>query len=193
MGKLGTHQYDGCSHIPLIACHPTEGHGERRQQLVQLVDLYPTVLEGVGRPLPPSNDAKPLHGISLLPLFSDADSPTRDCALMGMFGKSVSITDGDWTLHQSPVATNQPLYWHGYHIARFIDYDLGPFSEGCRRVKNCRSWDQPTTLNNRRDDPSESTDVSHMEPKQLLRMQALLRDELVRLCAPEWQTKRLGL
>ena len=193
MGKLGTHQYDGCSHIPFIACHPKKGHGERRQQLVQLVDLYPTILAGVGRPLPPKIEAKPLHGINLLPLLEDEKSPTRECALMGMFGKSISLTDGDWTLHQSPVESNQPLYWHGYHLARFIDYDLGSFSEGRRPVKNCRSWDEPTSLHNRKDDPSESTNISISEPKQLARMQALLRDELIRLRAPEWQIKRLGL
>ena len=155
--------------------------------------MYPTILESVGRPLPPINESKPLHGVNLLPLFGDAYSPTRDCALMGMFGKSVSITDGDWTLHQSPVATNQPLYWHGYQLARFINYDLGPFSEGRRPVKNCRSWNEPTALYNRREDPGESTNISHREPEQLLRMQTLLRDELVRLRAPEWQIKRLGV
>ena len=47
MGKLGTHQYDGCAHIPFIMCHPEAGHGQRRDQLVQPMDLYPTVLSAV--------------------------------------------------------------------------------------------------------------------------------------------------
>ena len=83
-------------------------------------------------------DKRPLHGIDLLPVLENADAPTRACALMGMFGKSVTITDGDWTLHQSPVDNNEPLYWHGYHLARFIKYELGPFENSRRLVVTVR-------------------------------------------------------
>ncbi|MFC6726299.1 sulfatase, partial [Halobium palmae] len=44
IGKLQTHEHDALGHIPFIAAHPEHGHGERRDQLVQLVDIYPTVL-----------------------------------------------------------------------------------------------------------------------------------------------------
>ena len=54
MGKLQTHEHDAVGHIPLIISHPTFGHGERRDQLVQLVDIYPTVLAAVGKPIPRS-------------------------------------------------------------------------------------------------------------------------------------------
>ena len=193
MGKLGTHQYDGCAHIPLIMCHPEAGHGQRRNQLVQLMDLYPTVLSAVGRPLPEKPDERPLHGIDLLPVLENADAPTRSCALMGMFGKSVTVTDGDWTLHQSPVDDNEPLYWHGYHLARFIKYDLGPFDAGRRPVSNCSSWDAPTSLHDKRSDPNELVNLAEREGDMLGSMQDKLRAELVRLRAPAWQVERLGL
>jgi len=193
MGKLGTHQYDGCAHIPFIMCHPEAGHGQRRDQLVQLMDLYPTVLSAVGRPLPEMPDERPLHGIDLLPVLENADAPTRSCALMGMFGKSVTVTDGDWTLHQSPVDDNEPLYWHGYHLARFIKYDLGPFDGGRRPVSNCSSWDAPTSLHDKRSDPNELVNLAEREGDRLASMQEKLRAELVRLRAPAWQVERLGL
>ncbi|MEE2728293.1 MAG: sulfatase [Candidatus Latescibacterota bacterium] len=193
MGKLGTHQYDGCAHIPLIMCHPEAGHGQRRDQLVQLMDLYPTVLSAVGRPLPEMPDERPLHGIDLLPVLENADAPTRSCALMGMFGKSVTVTDGDWTLHQSPVDDNEPLYWHGYHLARFIKYDLGSFDAGRRPVSNCSSWDAPTSLHDKRSDPNELVNLAEREGDMLGSMQDKLRAELVRLRAPAWQVERLGL
>ncbi len=194
MGKLGTHQYDGCAHIPFIACHPEHGHGQRRSQLVQLTDIYPTVLAAVGRPLPEMPEDRPLHGIDLLPvLLEDASATTRECALMGMFGKSMSITDGEWTLHQSPVAKNEPLYWHGYHLARFIGYDLGAFESGRRAVKNCASWDAPTSLHDKKEDINELVNLAEQEPDKLAEMQEKLRVELMRLKAPEWQVERLGL
>ena len=193
MGKLGTHQYDGCAHIPFIACHPELGHGERRDQLVQLMDIYPTVLSAVGRPLPEMPAGRPLHGVDLLPTLVDPSAPTRDCALMGMFGKSVSITDGDWTLHQSPVAANQPLYWYGYHLARFINYDLGSYEDGRRAVADGMTWPAPTSLHDKAQDPNELVNLTAQRPDKLAEMQDKLRAELLRLQAPQEQALRLGL
>ena len=149
MGKLGMHQYDGCAHIPFIACHPELGHGERCDQLVQLTDIYPTVLSAAGRLLPEMPSTRPLHGVDLLPAIADPTASTRECALMGMFGKSVSATDGDWTLHQSPVADDQPLYWYGYHQARFINYDLGPYEGGRWAAADGMTWPAPTSLHDK--------------------------------------------
>ena len=193
MGKLGTHQYDGCAHIPFVLCHPELGHGQRRDQLVQLMDIYPTVLSAVGRPLPEMPEDRPLHGIDLLPLLADSTAATRDCALMGMFGKSVSITDGMWTLHQSPTAENQPLNWYGYHLARFIRYELGPYENGRREVVDGVTWPDPTSLHDKAADPNELVNLAEARPDKLAEMQGKLRDELNRLRAPMEQLQRLGL
>lgn len=132
MGKLRTHQYDGCAHIPFIACHPELGHGERRDQLVQLTDIYPTVLSAIGRPLPEMPSGRPLH--------------------------------------QSPVVANQPLYWYGYHLVRFINYDLGLYEDGRRAVADCMTWPAPTSLHDKAQDPNELVNLAAERPDKLAEM-----------------------
>ena len=190
MGKLQTHEFGAVGQIPLIVAHPELGRGERRGQLVQLVDLYPTVLEAVGRPGPDDVD---LHGVSLLPALADAGAATRDHAIAGQFGKSVTITDGRWTLHQSPSAANGPLFWYGYCPARFLRYDLGPVVEGRREVRNCDTWPEPTWLSDKRSDPNERVNLAPDRPEKLHEMQLALRDTLMRIGAPAEQLVRLGL
>lgn len=187
IGKLQTHQHEACAHIPFIVAHPQYGHGERRSQLVQLVDIYPTVLSAVGRPCPPDR-----HGIDLLPVLRDASAPTRHYAISGMFGRSVTITDGQWILHQSPVPDNKPLYWYGTSIAKFIPYDLGPYEQG-RRAVDCTSWETPTWLSDKRADPNELLNLADSRPEMLEEMQRALADMLIRLDAPKEQLERLGL
>jgi len=56
-------------HVPLIFVTPFEGlHGIRRNQVVSLVDVMPTVLEMDGVAMPPQ-----VQGKSLLPLFFDEE------------------------------------------------------------------------------------------------------------------------
>ncbi len=193
IGKLQTHEFDAVGHSPLIVAHPTLAHGERRSQLVQLVDLYPTILEAVGRPLPEMSADRPLHGVSLLPVLEDARAHTRDYALYGQFGKSVSITDGTWVLHQSPVEGNAPLNWYGYCLARFLHYDLGPYQDGRRSVLACPSWPERTWLSHKPSDMSERINLVDREPEQVQRMQRALRETLDQVQAPPEQLERLGL
>jgi arylsulfatase A-like enzyme len=188
VGKLQTHEHDAVGHIPFIVAHPQYGHGERREQLVQLVDIYPTVLSAVGRPCPPNR-----HGVDLLPVLCDASAPTRDYAIAGQFGKSVTITDGEWVLHQSPKEDNAPLYWYGYCWSRFMPgYKLGPFVNGRRRVEY-PSWPEGTWLSDKRSDPNELNNVAEEQPERLRRMQEALAGTLVKLKAPAEQLERLGL
>jgi arylsulfatase A-like enzyme len=170
--------------------HPEHGHGERRAQLVQLVDLYPTVLAAIGRECPPDR-----HGVNLLPVLEDAATPTRDFALSGYFGGSVSVTDGRWSLHQSPAAGNQPLHWYSPHLAKFqvgLDYRLGPYRDG-RRPARATPHPTPTWLSDRRADPTELVNLAALEPAELDRMQRLLVRVLRGLDAPAEHVERLGL
>jgi len=193
LGKLQTHQHDAVGHLPIIVYHPQLGHGEVREQLVQLVDIYPTVLSAVGRR---RADGPALHGVDLLPTLADATQHTRDYAVAGQFGKSVTLTDGRWILHQSPpdasVDGNQPLYWYSHHLARFQRYDLGAYADG-RRPARTASWDAPTWLSDKSVDPNELTNLAEQEPAQLAAMQQALRDTLTKLDAPREQLERLGL
>jgi arylsulfatase A-like enzyme len=191
LGKLQTHEHDAVGHIPFIICHPTLGHGQRRDQLVQLVDIYPTVLSAMGRPLP--EDVQ-LHGVDLLPTLDAPQAPTRDYAIAGQFGKSITLTDGRWILHQSPTdEENQPLYWYGYHLSRFMPcYDLGDY-DGVRRACRTPSWPAPTWLSDKSTDMSETHNLAAEMQKKLVEMQKALKQKLIECAAPTEQLQRLGL
>ena len=193
IGKLQTHEFDAKAHIPLIIAHPGVSPGQRRSQLVQLVDLFPTVLSDTGCSLPEMPPQKPIHGIDLLPVLESPSARTRDYAISGMFGKSVTITDGRWVLHQSPVPGNSPLLWHGYCLAKFIKYDLGPYENGVREVTDCASWPTPTWLSDRNEDSNELVNLAEQCPEQLAEMKAALRTTLRAVRSPEEQFERLGL
>ncbi len=194
LGKMQTHEHDAVGHIPFILCHPTLAKGQRRQQLTQLVDLYPTTLAALGCEPPTDRD---IHGINLLPILENEHAPTREYAICGQFGKSVSLTDGEWILHQSPVDSspegNQPLYWYGLHTSRFLpDYTVGA-SDGTRRPCQCESWPTPTWLSNKQADPNELLNTASENPDKLSAMQAALITKLKTLHAPNEQFTRLGL
>ncbi|MBP1991979.1 sulfatase [Paenibacillus eucommiae] len=188
MGKLQTHQYDAVSHIPFIVAYPGGEQGTRRNQLVQLVDIYPTVLKAAGKPCPPDR-----HGLDLTPVLESVHAPLREYAISGMFGKSVTITDGRWALHQSPIAGNGPLNWYGTCMAKFIPYNLGPYQDGKRVVSDCASWPTPTWLSDKSTDPSELVNLADQEQEKVHELQQALKQAIIKLNAPSEQLIRLGL
>jgi arylsulfatase A-like enzyme len=188
MGKLQTHEHDAVGHIPFIAAHPEYANGERRSQLVQLVDIYPTVLSAVGKPIPEN-----IHGINLIEVLKNKNTSTRKYAISGQFGTSITITDGEWILHQSPVDSNSPLYWYGHCLAKFIPYKLGPYDDGRRKVLECGSWSEATWLSDKRSDPNELNNIAGLQPEKLAEMQQELKKTLFKLGAPAEQFVRLGI
>lgn len=193
LGKLQTHLFDPISHIPLIIAHPSAGHGERRSQLCQLVDLYPTTLAAVGRDIPGS-----IHGVNLLPVIEEAQASTRNVAISGIFGQSVMVTDGRFVLHQAPNPGNSPLYWYGAQSPRFIRYELGPFEIGKgsllrRRVLSGPSCPTASWLIDHATDPHESHNLFDERPDIVNRLQQQLVTTLHLCHAPGEQIERLGL
>ena len=188
LGKMQTHLFDPIAHIPLIVAHPECGHGERRSQLVQLVDLYPTILRACGAPIPEG-----IHGVDLAEAIADPSAKTRERALYGVFGQGISMTDGRWVLHQAPKPENEPLYWYSYHQAKFLRYDLGEYEPEGRRAVRHRPYGDPTWLSDRSVDPNEEVNLAGSHPDQLRRMQRQLAEELDRLGAPPEHKARLGL
>jgi arylsulfatase A-like enzyme len=187
IGKLQTHHFASCSRLPFVIAHPEGPKGERREQLAQLVDIYPTVLGVLGIPCPEG-----IHGVDLVPAVMSPDAPTRSYAITGMYGRSVSLTDGRWMLHQTPVASNKPLYWYSHHAAKFIEYELGPVEEGRRAVVTA-SWPEPTWLTCLSEDPGETVNRAAIHPDKLAVMRGALREKLAELGAPPEQAVRLGL
>src|SRR5690606_9806619 len=191
-GKMQTHLHSPIAQIPLIVCHPTIGHGERRDQLVQMVDCYPTILEALGEPVPEG-----LHGRSLLPIVEDASSAGHEVAVCGVFGEGMTVTDGRWVLHVPPVDGNQPLYWYSHHLSRFFGHDLGsyeclPDGGGWRPAAHVPR-ERETWLSDLERDPYEYENVAADHPEQVRQLATTLRTRLEGIGAPPEQLERLRL
>ena len=67
--------------VPLIIRVPwiPPSMGKRSRALVELVDVYKTVCDIVGLPLP--DDTVPIDGVSLQPIFRDPTASVKDVAL----------------------------------------------------------------------------------------------------------------
>ena len=182
IGKLQTHEFAAKNMIPFIVYHPQLGHGERRGQLVQNVDIYATVLAAFGRELPEGR-----HGVNLLPVLADPAAPTRDWAIAGQFARSATITDGHWSLHQGP-DPEQPLYWYGYHQQRFFGgrQVLGPYAGGRRLVERdpVPADYQGTWLSDLDADPSERVNAADRYPDRTAALQTALGETFDRIGAP---------
>jgi arylsulfatase A-like enzyme len=77
---------------------------ERREQLVQLIDVAPTLLEAYNIDKPDT-----MQGVSLYDCIKN-NGKTRDMAMFGIHGCHVNITDGRYVYMRAPVEGNQPLF-----------------------------------------------------------------------------------
>jgi arylsulfatase A-like enzyme len=187
--------YEEVSHIPLLIHHPQlKQPGRRVSDLVQLVDLYPTVLEAFGIE-PPYG----IHGKSLMPylLGNEQEYAAREVACYGRFGESVNITDGEWTLFiWPPGEENTPLYWHSQLPPQFGPYEtIGPFENGedGRFPVACARGEMPTQLFNVKNDPQQLHDQAAEHPDVVQRLKRQVAEFLERIGAPHEQFERLGL
>ena len=124
LGKHSPTLYQHIVHTPLILYHPHQRQpGGRAGDLVQMIDLQPTVLQCLN--LEPSS---PIHGRSLVPLVTgEGDGQTRKITLFGMFGGSVYATDGDWVFVKRAVPGNAPLNWYTY--SHFNQWEFGQIND----------------------------------------------------------------
>ena len=196
--------YNEVAHMPLFVWDPRCGKaGERRQSLVQTIDLAPTILDYFGIPLPPDMQGKPLRETVA------SDQPVREAGLFGLFGGHVNVTDGRYVYMRAPATPrNTPLFEytlmpahmrHAFNPAELQDIQLAePFSftKGCRTLKIAgRSWLKPhefgTLLFDLQQDPAQEHPLH--DPAVEARMTGLLRDLMRRNDAPAEQFERLGL
>lgn len=193
-GKNQTHLFTPMAQIPMIVAHPTVGRGERRDQLVQLVDCYPTILEALGEDIPEG-----IHGQSMLPIIDDASAPGHDIAICGVFGEGMTVTDGTWALHVAAPEANEPLFWYSHHLSRFFRHKLGDYEclsgeSGRRPVTHIPLKSAPDHwLSNLDDDPYEFDNVAGTHPDQVKRLATALRSRLESIDTPDEQFERLPI
>ncbi|HET7627399.1 MAG TPA: sulfatase [Bacillales bacterium] len=122
--------YNEMSRIPFMMYHPDAKRGTESNELVQLVDVFPTIVDALGLDLTFGRSdefvagkearktwegvqSKPPHGISLMPaLLGREPSKSREIAVTGKFGDILRVSDGKWSLYVVPDG-DAPLYWHG--------------------------------------------------------------------------------
>jgi choline-sulfatase len=85
---------EGSVHVPLMIYHPKLQPGSRKQ-LVELIDLFPTICDLTGAKIP--ND---IHGRSLRPLLEDEQTPEDwRTAVLCQFGTHTMIRTDEWKLN----------------------------------------------------------------------------------------------
>ncbi|UUZ87340.1 hypothetical protein LJK88_21725 [Paenibacillus sp. P26] len=93
MGQTIMPFYNEIAHMPLFIWDPRSGkRNERRQSLVQTIDLAPTLLHYFGEDIPADMQGKVLQDTI------DRDKPVRQAAIFGLHGGHVNVTDGRYVL-----------------------------------------------------------------------------------------------
>jgi arylsulfatase A-like enzyme len=186
--------YQELAHIPLMICHPHQAQpGRRVEHLVQLIDLFPTILDAMGVAIP-----EECQGRSLLPLVlgERPGEPIHPYACFGRYGESVNVTDGEWVLFQWPPGQqNEPLYWYSQlpPAAAWGGVRVtGEFAGGrwparvARGASNTALYHLPT-------DYAQQQDLAARRPDVVQRLQSCIADFTARTGGPAEQLQRLGL
>ena len=135
--------YEEIAHTPLFIWDPRCGcKGERRQSLVQTIDLPATLLEYFKVQRPDDMQGVPLRGTIA------HDTPVREAGLFGIHGGQVNVTDGRHVYMRAPATPgNRPLFDYTlmpthmrrtFEVAELQNTEMAePFSfmKGCRPMK----------------------------------------------------------
>jgi arylsulfatase A-like enzyme len=199
--------YNEIAHIPFFIHDPrAAAGGERRQALVQTIDIAPTLLEYFGVAIPTD-----MQGVPLRATVAD-DTPVREAGLFGRFGLNVNVTDGRHVYMRAPVEADAPTCQytlmptdmaHTFPVEALQDIELAEpfaFTKGCRPIKVPSGPDGDF---GRRVEAEEhrlfdlESDPLQQHPVQVGEIEDQMIDHLMRLMqetdAPREQYMRLGL
>ncbi len=198
--------YEEVVHTPLFIWDPRSGvRAQRRKSLVQTIDIPVTLLRYFGAAVPAD-----MQGHDLASTVAD-DTPVREGALFGWFGRHVCYTDGRYTYFCAPVPGNSPLYDYRLmptHMAWMFQpselagaelYTGFRFTKGCP-VLRCPAragdiltdlWAGGDWLFDLREDPGQlhPLDDPAMKARLKEKIDALMREN----DAPPEQFARMGL
>ncbi|RTE05426.1 sulfatase [Paenibacillus whitsoniae] len=196
--------YNEIAHMPMFIWDPRSGvSNERRQSLVQTIDLAPTLLRYFGLDIPPDMQGKDLAATIA------SDREVREAALFGLHGAHVNVTDGRYVYMRAPVSKdNKPLYNYTLmptHMrSRFSVRELQnielrapfTFTKGVQTMKipsagSGSAHSYGTLLFDVQEDPLQQRpmDDPEIESRMIGHMKRLMKDSE----APEEQYVRLGL
>jgi len=133
LGKNACHAWNEIAHIPLFVHLPgSKNAGERRSQLTQNIDLFPTLIEFFEGKI-----ENVIHGRSFLDIAENDAPQQHDAVIFGWYGKTVNVTDGESVYFRGPASRdNSPLYQYflmptDYHhrmkADRMKDAEFGRF------------------------------------------------------------------
>ncbi len=105
-GKTAMPVYNEIAHVPLYIYDPRiqECAGQKRDSLVQTIDLAPTLLEFFGMEIPKDMEGKPLFQVM------KKDESVRNYAIFGYHGSQVNVTDGRYVYMHSAANPDMPVY-----------------------------------------------------------------------------------
>ena len=196
--------YNEIAHMPLFIWDPRcREAGEKRDALVQTIDLAPTLLEFFGVDRPADMQGTPLRETVA------TDAPVREAGLFGIHGGHVNVTDGRWVYMRAPAGKeNAPLFNYTlmpthmrsrFGVKELADIRLAEpftFTKGCRTMKIASGGSRTahsfgTMLFDLEADPTQENPVADAAAE------AMMTEHLVRLLresdAPREQIERLGL
>jgi len=211
---LGEHQwwaknvmpmYNEIAHLPLFIWDPrSQKKGERRESLVQSIDLAATILGFFGQEPP-----KEMMGQDLAPVIR-SDQKIRDFALFGIFGGYVNITDGHHLYMRAPVREdNQPCFEYTLMPTdmnkrkRGDQLEHASLAEPFDFTKNMpvlklpfartykQAYSHGNALYDLDRDPLQLSPVTDEKEEQ--RMLRAMAEEMKALSAPREQYERLGI
>lgn len=202
-GKSVQPWFDETIHTPLFVWDPrTQVAGERRDALVQTIDIGPSLLDYFDVEPPADMQGRPMHAVL-------AGGSSREGALFGAHGGHVNVTDGRYVYMRACAdETNSPLFDYTLmptHMrARFSPQELHDaelaagftFTKGApvlrvpaRALGN--PWWHGSLLFDLENDPEQRTPL--VDDELELQMAGLLVELMRDNDAPEEQFLRLGL
>ncbi len=196
--------YNEVAHTPLYIWDPRSGvQGERRQSLVQTIDLAPTLLEFFDVEIPGDMTGRPLRDTIAL------DTPVRQAALFGLHGGHVNCTDGRYVYMRAPAGPeNGPLYNYTlmpthmrtrFSVEELQNIELAPpfaFTKGVSQMKiPSESLERyhgfGTMLFDMEKDPAQKHPFRDEDIEQ--KLTGYMLERMTAHDAPEEQYVRLGL
>lgn len=204
-GKTSMPIYNEIAHTPLFIYDPRRADlaGEKRNSIVQTIDLAPTLLEYFGMEIPKDMEGKPLKQVM------DDDTPIREYAVFGYHGSQVDVTDGRYVYMHAADHQGEKVYEYTLmptHMRQMFQPEelqnielAGPFSftKGCKvmKIEKKDMMGDTTSFGNMlfdlNEDPTQNTQI-HDEAVEM-RMKGYIREYMEKNDAPKELYKRLGL